>query len=146
MPRERWPRLVLGCLTLVGLQACGGGRESRERLEALAGTYAFEQTMQAGPGGRTIHERTALTLRPDGRFVLMQEATADGAPLMAGADSGTYRLDGVSIVTRSDASGILRYTVVGDTLWAEMADLMAVTEAVTGMEMEGGESYLVRER
>ena len=138
---------ALAFLTFVALQGCGGGEEDeRARVEAVAGTYARETTDQAGPGGQIVHQRVALTVRPDGRWTMLREATVDGAPFVSAADSGTYRLEGATLTTTSPESGAFGYTVAGDTLWMSAADQRAATRAVTGIDAGPGGGYLVRER
>ena len=124
------------------LAACGGD----ERLEALAGTYVHEEDKQAGPGGSMIHERAALTLRPDNKFTLLRSATVDGAPFISSGDSGSYALKGDMLATNSAASGVFQYRVSGDTLWLDQTAISATTRAVTSMDVMGDGGYLVRER
>lgn len=146
MSRPRCRLLVPALLPLqVALAACGGS-EDRSRLEALAGTYGYEENKQAGPGGQLIHERVALTLRADSRWTMLRAATVDGAPFVSSSDSGTYTLKGNTLVTYAPTSGGFQYRVSGDTLWMDATAAAAATKAVTSMDVNVGAGYLVRER
>ena len=142
---HRFPgQLALACVALLGFAGCGG-----EHMK-LVGTYSREEQQQAGPGGDWVHERATLTLREDNRWTMLREATINGRPLVSAPDSGSYGVDGVNLVMRSPDSGVWRYIVSGDTLWSNMAADVALTKAVTGIDMGGsGEergAYLVRNR
>ena len=116
MLRARFLRLAVAGLTVqLALAACGG--EDAKRREALVGTYSAERDERAGAGGPRIRERATLTFRDDSRWTMLREATIDGAPHVASPDSGTYSLNGATIVTNSPLSGILQYSLSSDTLW-----------------------------
>jgi hypothetical protein len=142
---HRFPgQLARACLALLAFAACGGEQAK------LVGTYSWEELEQAGPGGNWIHQRATLTLREDNRWTMLREATMAGTPLVTAPDSGSYSVDGVTLVMRSPDSGVWRYTVSGDTLWSNMAAQVALTKAVTSIDIGGsGEErggYLVRNR
>lgn len=142
---HRFPRqLALACLAFLGFAACGGEQAK------LVGTYSWEEQEQAGPGGPWIHQRATLTLRKDNRWTMLREATIGDTSLASAPDSGSYSVDGVNLVMRSPDSGVWRYTVAGDTLWINMAAQVALTKAVTSIDIGGsGEErggYLLRNR
>jgi hypothetical protein len=141
---RRFLILVL-MLVQLAVAACGGG-EKRARVEALAGTYVHEEDKQAGEGGQIIHERVALTLRPDYQWTMLRAATVDGEPVISSPSSGTYSLTGDTLVTNSAESGIFRYRVRGDTLWMDGTAAAALTQAVTSIDLGGDGGFLVRER
>ena len=133
MPRRRsMVRLVMPLAALAPL-ACK--TEVEKKMEAMAGTYVHEAS--AGPGAPSgqFLARREIVLRPNGRFVMTSSLEMRGAPRTSGADSGSYRVQGVTVSLHSEVErGVpMKYTLSGDTLFSAMA---AMAKAVTGMDME----------
>lgn len=96
-----------------------------------------------------LHERHALTLRPDGRWTATHLAEVDGQPQSVPPDSGTYHVQGTTVTTSpTEEQPAMEYTISGDTLWIRTAGALAQGKAVTGVDIPqgSGESFLVRQR
>ena len=133
MPRRRSQvRFVLPLLALAPL-ACK--TEVEKKMEAMAGTYVHEAS--AGPGAPSgqFLARREIVLRPNGRFVMTSSIDVPGMMSTSGADSGSYRVQGVtvSLISEVERGVPMKYTLSGDTLFSAMA---AMAKAVTGMDME----------
>lgn len=146
MSRTRLQLLTAIALVVqIALAGCGGGKD--DRLKTLAGTYAREETSEEK--GTRLYERTVLTLRTDNRWTMLREATVNGEPWVSSTDSGTFSFKDVTLVTNSPRAGVFTYTLNGDTLWMNAAEHVALTQAVTGIDMSsggaGGRGYLLRQ-
>ena len=147
MPSARTCRALLAAPTLLlSLAACG--RAEAARVKALAGTYVRETETdpRTDPSGMHLHQRQVIKLRRDGHWVMTYAATINGNPMPAAADSGTFRVQGVSLALNSEEQGVQQYTVKGDTLFTRNAQAAAITKQVTGMDVQVEETFLVRER
>jgi hypothetical protein len=127
--------LALASAPILG--ACAG-EEGRMRA-VVAGEYVFEI------GDDYNQFRQVLTLREDSRWTKVTSSSIHRGPVIADhADSGSYRIHGVTITLRSDtepAAVPYRYTFSGDTLYQSNA---AHAYAVTGYDI--GERIMVRSR
>ena len=147
MLSARASRALLAALALAApLAACGG--EEAKRVKTLAGTYAYESETdpRTDPSGMHVHQRKAVTLRRDGHWVMTYNVTMNGDPMPGAVDSGTFRVQGVTLALNSEEEGVQQYTVKGDTLWAQVARQLALTKQITGMDIKVEDSFLVRER
>jgi hypothetical protein len=125
--------------------------EEKKRMDALAGNYVrtFREGVAPVLGLDGTVERHVLMLTADGRY-----RTSHPVPSMqqfdVPMDSGTYRVDGVNLVLRSDdleEGDIMPYTISGDTLFPRTSNRMRMGEMVTGYSMGVGEkTYLLRAR
>jgi hypothetical protein len=140
-------------LVLIGLVFFVAACESAEskRMKALAGDYVseYETDPATDPGHMHVHERHTLTLRPDGTWSTTHLAEVDGRATPVQPDQGTYRIQGTTLSTReTEQSPAGHYTISGDTLWIIASDKVALTKAVTGIDMSGGnneQGFLVRQ-
>ncbi|HET7457410.1 MAG TPA: hypothetical protein VFJ74_07130 [Gemmatimonadaceae bacterium] len=150
---HRHLRAALTITSLLLPLACGPSEEEK-RVRAVAGTYVheYETDPATDPAGARIHERQTLTLRPDRTWTMARFAEVNGSTMVDASTSGRFGLDGASLIARSAPQGDdgesfdLRYTVSGDTLWTRSAHDVAVTKAVTGIDMKAEETFLVRQR
>ena len=145
--RARASRALLAASALL-LPATACGRAEAARTRAIAGNYVRESETdpRTDPSGVHLHQRHAITLRRDGHWVMTFDATMNGQKLPAAADSGTFRVQGVTLALNSEEQGVQQFTVKGDTLWTRHAQAVAITKQVTGMDVKVEESFLVRER
>lgn len=138
--------LLVASALLLPAAACGRAEAARTR--ALAGTYVRESETdpRTDASGVHLHQRHAITLRRDGRWVMTFAATMNGQELPSAADSGTFRVQGATLALNSEEQGVQQFTVKGDTLWTRHAQAVAITRQVTGMDIKAEESFLVRAR
>ncbi len=130
-PRPSAARPLLAALALALLSACESA-ESKQ-MKQLAGTYAL-----------TSHDRSVarylagstLTLEADGSWHSLS-AVDPVFRKAAVPDSGNYRANGATIAVRSKTDGTRTYAVRGDTLVWQNEELMAQTEAITGIKLVG---------
>lgn len=142
----RASRVLLAFALLLPLAACG--RAEAARTKALAGTYVRETETdpRTDPGGMHLYQRQVVTLRRDGHWVMTHAATVNGDAMPTAADSGTYRVQGVTLALNSEEQGVMQYIVKGDTLFTQIARQVALTKQVTGMDVKVEETFLVRQR
>lgn len=121
----------------------------------LAGCHGEEGTVRRRIAGNYVREidgrpttaffvRQVLTLRPDGSWLLAAQVDTKGVQRESPPDSGTYRVEGVTLALRSavePGAVPMRYTVSGDSLFSANA---AQVHTLTGYD--GGEEILVRAR
>jgi hypothetical protein len=113
--------------------------EERTRTR-IAGDYAIEFD---GRPKTPVYGRQVLTLRLDGKWVRTSMSEVRGVRTESPPDSGTFRIQGVTLVMRSLVypAEPMRYTIGGDTLFNANA---AMLKARTGYDI--GEQALVRVR
>lgn len=147
LPSARASRALLAALALL-LPATACGRAEAARTKAIAGNYVRETETdpRTDPSGMHLYQRHAITLRRDGHWVMTYAATVNGNAMPTAADSGTFRLKGVTLALNSEEQGVQQFTVKGDTLWSRHAQAAAITKQVTGMDVQVEETFLVRQR
>lgn len=106
----------------------------------IAADYAMEYD---GRPTTQFYVRQVLSLRPDGRWVRTSHSEIRDSVTDSPADSGTFRIQGVTLVLRSlvEPGEPMRYTIGGDSLFNANA---AMLKARTGYDI--GEQTLVRVR
>ena len=142
-------RLSLALIGLVLLVAACESAESK-RMEAIAGDYVseYETDPATDPGHMHVHERHTLTLRPDGSWSTKHLAEVNGEATPVQPDAGTYRVQGVTLaLSPTEQMPAMHYTISGDTLWIISSDKVALTKAVTGVDLGGDnkQGFLVRQ-
>jgi len=133
--QDRTGRIVAALLALAVVSACRD--EEAKARERLVGSY--ERVLDGRPQ-TTFYARQLLTVTPDGRWKRTTEIEAPGMPTESPPDSGTYRIQGVTLVMRSlvEPGGVpYRYTISGDTLFNANA---TEVQRVTGYDI-GEETY-----
>jgi hypothetical protein len=150
--RQRWMmgRTSMVFVALLSLAAACESAESKQ-MKALAGTWVWEYETDpvTDPGHMWLHEKRELTLRPDGSWSSTQLAEIGGNKESSSSDSGHYRVNGVTLVTRATENYPAQsFTVSGDTLWIRAAAAIAETKAVTGVDFAKSDTpdYYVRKR
>ena len=135
LQRHAW-MAVATLATLAAVAACSDP-EAKMRKQ-IAGAYALE--MDGGPKGMWS-ARQVITLREDGNWTKTAHIKTGKREEDLPADSGTYRITGVTVNLRSLVTGgaPVRYTVSNDTLYGANA---AQVHAVTGYDI--GEEIFVR--
>ena len=120
------------------LTACEG--EEAKTRKRIAADYAIEFD---GRPQTDFYVRQVLSLRPDGNWVKTSHSEIKGDITDSPHDSGTFRIQGVTLVLRSlvEPGEPRRYTVSGDTLFNANATKV---KAITGYDI--GEETLVRVR
>src|SRR4029078_6604240 len=120
------------------LTACEG--EEAKTRKRIAADYAIEFD---GRPQTDFYVRQVLSLRPDGNWVKTSHSEITGNVTDSPSDSGTFRIQGVTLVLRSrvEPGEPRRYTVSGDTLFNANATKV---KAITGYDI--GEETLVRVR
>jgi|SRR5687768_6441593 len=90
-----------------------------------------------------FYARQVLTLRPDSRWTRTTTIETRGTTEESPADSGTFRIQGVTLVLRSLVQpGVpMNFTIGGDSLFSANA---AKVQALTGYDI--GEEVFVRAR
>ena len=106
----------------------------------IAADYAIEYD---GRPTTPFYVRQVLSLRPDGRWVKTSHSEIQGTVTDSPPDSGTFRIQGVTLVLRSlvEPGEPRRYTIGGDSLFNANATKV---KAITGYDI--GEETLVRVR
>jgi hypothetical protein len=131
--------VAIATATLPLLLAACEDEEEKTRKRIVA-DYVREIDMRP----RTpIYVRQVLTLRPDSRWTRITTIERSGTTEDTPADSGTFRIQGVTLVLRSLVSGgePRRFTIGGDSLFSGNA---AQVHALTGHDI--GEEIFVRTR
>jgi hypothetical protein len=129
----------LALCSALAVVSCGD--EEGAMRKRIAGEYVRE--MDGGEVGRW-HVRQVLTLRPDGTWLKTTRVEAGGKEQPSSADSGTYRILGVTLNLRSLVAqgGVpYRFTIGGDSLFGANA---TPVHALTGYDI--GEDIFVRAR
>ena len=128
-------RALVMSFALLGTTSCID--EEGAARKRIAGDYVRQF---GGDNGRYF-VRHVLTLRPDGTWRQTSSTHFGGKIQSNPADSGTYRILGVTLNLRSLAAGgaPYRYTMLGDTLFSANA---AMAYRYTGYDI--GEDTLVR--
>ena len=90
-----------------------------------------------------IYVRQVLTLKPDGRWTKTTAIETRGNTEDTPTDSGTFRIQGVTLVLRSLVEGgqSRKFTIGGDSLFSANATQV---QALTGYDI--GEEIFVRSR
>jgi hypothetical protein len=129
--------LALAATIALPLAVAACRDEEGEARKQLVGSY--ERILDGRP--RTaFYARQLLTITPDGRWKRTTEIESRGMPQESPPDSGTFRIQGVTLVLRSLAypGGVpYRFTISGDTLFNANATQV---QAVTGYDI-GEEKY-----
>ena len=115
--------------------------EEAEARERLVGSY--ERILDGRPQ-TDFYARQLLTMTPDGRWKRTAHIESRGMPQESPPDSGTFRIQGVTLILRSLAypGGVpFRFTISGDTLFNANATQV---QAVTGYDV--GEEIYTRTR
>jgi len=131
--------LALTAFALVFVVAACEDEEARTRKRIVA-DYVREIDMRP----RTqIYVRQVLTLKPDGRWTRTTTMETRGQTEESLPDSGTFRIQGVTLILRSLVEGgqSRRFTIGGDSLFSANA---AQVQALTGYDI--GEEVFVRSR
>ena len=132
--------LVAACAVMSLLLASCRDEEGEAR-KRLAGTYTRE--IDARPK-TDFYARQDLTVTLDGRWLRTTRIEARGMPQDSPPDSGTYRIQGVTVLLRSlvEPGGVpYKFTIAGDTLFSANA---TTVHAITGYDI--GEETYVRTR
>jgi hypothetical protein len=137
----------MGLLSLAA--ACQS--DETKRMQSIAGSYAWDYESEPAPGHQEpfLHERFTLILRPDGRWTSAHLAEINGEAQPQSLDSGSYRVQGVTLTTGATELGpAQQYTISGDTLWIRTAAQAARAKAITGLDMSKGNSpgFLIRQQ
>jgi hypothetical protein len=139
---------LASCAFLACLTACESAES--KRMKALAGDYVYEYASDTIPGREPVMKGSnILTLRPDGKYIYKQISQMVDQPEQVFVDSGAYRINGTTLATSpTEAMPLQRYTISGDSLWAIVSGQIALTKAVTGIDVGGGGNQvpLVRRR
>ena len=136
MPNANVRAIGVLALLFAGVASCID-EEARMR-KRIAGDYKRE--FDGGGGWYVV--RHVLTLREDGTWRQTSTTRYRGRVQENLADTGTYRITGITLNVRSLAiGGIYHYTVVGDTLFSANATM---AYKFTGYDI--GEDTLVRVR
>ena len=128
-------------MTVLPLLLASCRDEEAEARKQLVGTYTRE--IDARPK-TNFYARLDLTMTPDGRWRRTTHIEARGMPQESPADSGTFRIQGVTLILRSlvEPDGApYKFTIAGDTLFTANA---AQVHAITGYDI--GEETYVRSR
>jgi hypothetical protein len=140
IPRRAWSTahvisLVAALAAPLLLASCRD--EEAEARERLVGSY--ERVLDGGEKGRW-RVRQVLTVKPDGRWMRTAHIETARGPEDSPPDSGTFRIQGVTLVLRSLVQpGVpFKYTIGGDTLFNANA---TAVHAVTGYDI-GEETYI----
>ena len=115
--------------------------EEAEARKRLVGTYTREID---GRPKTNFYARQDLTMTPDGRWRRTTQIEARGMPQDSPPDSGTFRIQGVTLILRSlvEPGGVpYKFTIAGDTLFNANA---TAVHALTGYDI--GEETYVRTR
>jgi hypothetical protein len=141
-------RLSLALIGLVSFVAACESAESK-RMKAIAGDYVSIYASEISPGQQEpwIKERRTLSLHADGTWTMRDTVEVNGKQDQAVSDGGTYRIQGTTLSTReTEQSPSGHYTISGDTLWIIASDKVALTKAVTGVDLGGDnkQGFLVR--
>lgn len=153
MPFRSLSQIARSSLAVAGLVLLAGACQSAEskRMKEIAGTYVreYETDPATDPSGMRVHERHALTLRPDGTWTRTHLAEVNGEVTPVPDETGSYRVDGVMVAIGATENGpAQQYTISGDTLFPRTSLAEAQTKAVTSMDMPTGPgpSFLLRQR
>ena len=140
MRRRSAPSVALLVLPVAAL---GCATEVEKKMQAMAGSYVHE--MKGGPNDPAgeFTARREITLRGNGRFVLTSMVNIPGHVDASSADSGSYRVQGVTVSLHSEVErGLpMKFTLSGDTLFSANA---AMAKAIAGVEI--AEEAYVRAR
>lgn len=131
--------IIIAALAMPIVMSACQDAEAKTR-KRIAADYAMEYD---GRPTTPFYVRQVLTLRPDGRWVRTSHSEIQGTVTDSPHDSGTFRIQGVTLVLRSlvEAGEPLRYTIGGDSLFNANATRV---KAITGYDI--GEETLVRVR
>jgi hypothetical protein len=129
---------LVAVLIPVAVTACED--EEAKTRKRIAADYVRE--IDARPK-TPFYVRQVIALRPDGRWTKRTTMETRGTTEEASADSGTFRIQGVTVVLRSLVQGgqPMNYTISGDSLFNANA---ARLHALTGYDI--GEEVFVRAR